>query len=192
LSLTTSGSPQKFLVTTTRLDPMSYMLFGAFSIKLSENGLECDDWLPIVGNIGALDKISRLKDAMDLCMLRVYEGIIMAKRNRHGQVLMRRQEDKEEESEDDDDDEQHDYSLTATEIAELDVFTRDIVRVLNRYSDERIASQSRSNSRPATPVDSPFFGLTRLPRSGHATPYNIGSAYSSRPGTPSRLGPSRK
>lgn len=191
MSVMTPGTPQKFLVTTTRLDPMSYMLFGAFSIRVTEKGLECDDWLPIVGNIGALDQISRLKDAMDLCMLRVYEGISRAKRNRQGRVIMPRREGREGESEDDEDI-KRDYSLTATEIAELDVFTRDIVRILNRYSDERIAYQSRANSRPATPVESPLFGLARLPRSGQATPYNIGSTYNSRPGTPSRLGPSRK
>jgi len=190
ISIATPGTPQKFLVTTTRLDPMSYMLFGAFSIKVTDRGLECDDWLPIVGNMGALDQISLLKDAMDLCMLRVFEGIIMARRNRHGQVIVPRHEDREDESEDDEDNRRRDHSLTATEIVELDVFTRDIVRILNRYSDERIASQSRSNSRPATPIDSPFFGLARLPRSGRSTPQNIGSTYNSRPGTPSRLRPS--
>lgn len=187
--MASSGTAQKFLVTTTRLDPMSYMLFGAFNIKVTERGLECDDWLPIVGNMSALDQISRLKEAMDLCMLRVFEGIIMAKRNRHGRVIVPRPEEKEEESDDEEDDPKRDYALTATEIVELDVFTRDIVRILNRYNQDRVASQSRVNSRPATPVDSPFFGLTRLPstRSGYSTPHHVGSAYNSRPGTPSRL-----
>lgn len=188
--MASSGAPQKFLVTTTRLDPMSYMLFGAFNIRVMERGLECDDWLPIVGNsMDALDQIARLKEAMDLCMLRVFEGIIMAKRTRHGRVIAPQPEEKEGESDDEEDDSKRNSALSATEIVELDVFTRDIVRILNRYNQDRVASQSRVNSRPATPVDSPFFGLTRLPstRSGYSTPHHVGSTYNSRPGTPSRL-----
>jgi small subunit ribosomal protein S24e len=96
-----------------------------------------------------------------------------------------------EEAELDDDDGRNDYSLSSEEIKELDFLTRDIVRILNRYSEERIATQSRHNSRPGTPMGSPAFASLRLPsvgsRSGHSTPYNMGSAYSSRPGTPSRL-----
>ena len=192
-----TNNPQKFIVTTTRLDPMSYMLFGAYNIQVAGRGLECDEWLPIIGNQAALDQISRLKEAMDLCLLRVYEGIVMAKRNRHGRVIMPRPEEKEEESDDDGDDETgqaraRDLSLSSTEIGEFEDFTRNLVYILNQYSDERIASQSAANSRPATPVDSPHFvGLARLPsmRSGTSTPYNIGSAFNSRPGTPSRLRP---
>lgn len=192
-----ANNPQKFIVTTTRLDPMSYMLFGAYNIQVARRGLECDEWLPVIGNQAALDQISRLKEAMDLCFLRVYEGIVMAKRNRHGRVIMPRPEEKEEESDDDEDDETgqdraRDLSLSSTEIGEFEDLTRNLVYVLNQYSDERIASQSATNSRPATPVDSPHFvGLSRLPsmRSGTSTPYNIGSAFNSRPGTPSRLRP---
>jgi len=191
-----TNNPQKFIVTTTRLDPMSYMLFGAYNIQVAGRGLECDGWLPVLGNQAALDQISRLKESMDLCFLRVYEGIIMAKRNRHGRVIMPRPEEKEEESDDDGDGETgqahaRDLSLSSTEIEEFEEFTRNLVYILNQYSDERIASQSATNSRPATPVDSPYFGLSRLPsmRSGTSTPYNIGSAFNSRPGTPSRLRP---
>ena len=191
-----TNNPQKFIVTTTRLDPMSYMLFGAYNIEVAGRGLECDEWLPVIGNQAALDQISRLKEAMDLCFLRIYEGIIMAKRNRHGRIIMPRPEEKEEESDDDGDDETgqaraRDLSLSSTEIGEFEEFTRNLVYILNQYSDERIASQSVTNSRPATPVDSPYFGLSRLPsmRSGTSTPYNIGSAFNSRPGTPSRLRP---
>jgi hypothetical protein len=52
---------------------------------------------------------------------------------------------------------------------------------------------SRTNSRPATPMDSPGYSNARLPpfgssnRSGASTPRGMRSAYSSRPGTPSRL-----
>ena len=191
-----TSNPQKFIVTTTRLDPMSYMLFGAHNIRVAGRGLECDEWLPVLGNQEALDQIARLKEAMDLCFLRIYEGIVMAKRNRDGRVIMARPEEKEEESDDDGDDETgqaraRDLSLSSTEIGEFEELTRNLVYILNQYSDERIASQSVTNSRPATPVDSPFSGLVRLPgmRSGTSTPYNIGSAFNSRPGTPSRLRP---
>lgn len=190
-----TNNPQKYIVTTTRLDPMSYMLFGAYNIQVAGRGLECDEWLPITGNQAALDQISRLKEVMDLSFLRVYEGIVMAKRNRHGRIIIPRPEEKEEESDDDGDDtgqtHQRDLSLSSTEIGEFEGFTRNLVYVLNQYSDERIGSQSATNSRPGTPVDSPYFGLSRLPsvRSGTSTPYNIGSAFNSRPGTPSRLRP---
>lgn len=187
-----ANNPQKFIVTTTRLDPISYMLFGAYNIQVAGRGVECDEWLPIIGNQATLDQVSRLKEAMDLCFLRVYEGIVMTKRNRHGRIIIPRPEGKEES--DDDDTEralQRDLSLSSTEIGEFEDFTRNLVYIMNQYSDERIASQSATNSRPATPVDSPYFGLSRLPsmRSGTSTPYNIGSAFNSRPGTPSRLRP---
>ena len=187
-----ANNPQKFIVTTTRLDPMSYMLFGAYNIQVAGRGLECDEWLPIVGNQAALDQISRLKEAMDLCFLRVYEGIVMAKRNRHGRIILR-PEEKEEESDDEGDGagqtHERDLSLSSTEMGEFEDITRNLAYILNQYSHERIASQSVTNSRPGTPVDSPYFGLSRLPsmRSGTSTPYNIGSAFNSRPGTPSRL-----
>ena len=189
-----TNNPQKFIVTTTRLDPMSYMLFGAYNIQVAGRGLVCDEWLPIDGNQAALDQISRLKDAMDLCFLRVYEGIVTAKHNQHGRIIPR-PEEKEEESDDVGDDtgqtQKRDLSLSSTEIGEFEDFTRNLVYILNQYSDERIASQSATNSRPGTPVDSPYSGLSRLPsmRSGTSTPYNIGSAFNSRPGTPSRLRP---
>ncbi|KAH9950341.1 P-loop containing nucleoside triphosphate hydrolase protein [Amylocystis lapponica] len=83
-------------------------------------------------------------------------------------------------------------SLSPTEIKELDMMTRDIVRILNHYSTYRVAMQSHHNSRPATPMDSPMSSSGRLPplggsRSGYSTPHYMGSSYNSRPSTPSRL-----
>ncbi|KAG6813786.1 hypothetical protein H0H92_007198 [Tricholoma furcatifolium] len=147
---------QTFLVTTTRLDPMTYMLFGAYKLQITERGLECDNWLPIVGNLDALDDVSELKTLMEGCMLRVFEGITMGRRHRRGTVptLPR------EEAESGDEDEDRDYSLSRDEVKELDLMTRDVVRILNRYSEERMASQSRQNSRPATPMGSPLMQPT--------------------------------
>ncbi|KAF8078620.1 P-loop containing nucleoside triphosphate hydrolase protein [Lyophyllum atratum] len=160
---TGGGNAQTFLVTTTRLDPMTYMLFGAYKLQVTERGLECDNWLPIVGNLDALDDVQHLKTLMEACMLRVFEGITMGRRHRRGSAMR--------------------------EVKELDLMTRDVVRILNRYSDERMASQSRQNSRPATPMGSPSTQPIRLPGSisGYSTPTFGGSAYNSRPGTPSRL-----
>jgi hypothetical protein len=59
----------------TRLDPMTYMLFGAYNLLVTQKGIECDGWLPVVGNLHALDDIQRLKTLLDGCMLRVFEGV---------------------------------------------------------------------------------------------------------------------
>lgn len=182
----TAGNSPTFLVTTTRLDPMTYLLFGAFNIEVSERGLECDNWLPIVGNLDALDDIQRLKILMEACMLRVFEGIVMSRRNKRQIQSINSREDEIE-------DDREKAALSKEEVKELDLMTRDVVNILNRFSDERIATQSRSNSRPATPIGtplgSPSFQSLRLPtvpgsgpRSGYSTP-----SYQSRPSTPSRL-----
>lgn len=190
ISSNAGGGAQTYLVTTTKLDPMTYMLFGAYKLEVVERGLECDGWLPIYGHLDALDDVQRLKTLMEGCMLRVFEGITMSRRQRRGQILpvLRREEESESGDEDDD---RKDYSLSRQEVKELDLMTGDVVRVLNRFSDERIATQSRQNSRPATPISSPSLSSIRLPGggswSGYSTP-NVGSTFNSRPGTPSRLG----
>ncbi|EIN13744.1 P-loop containing nucleoside triphosphate hydrolase protein [Punctularia strigosozonata HHB-11173 SS5] len=190
VSSVTSGPAQKYLVTTTRLDPMTYVLFGAHKIVVAERGLECDEWLPIVGNVDALDDIQRLKYLMEECFLRVFAGITSGRRHQHTRAVPipppPRDAEEEEES-GSEDDESKDYSLTKVEIAEFDQFTRDIVRVLNRYNEERIQTQSRQNSRPGTPMGSPLSspslgGLSRLPSFAGSR-----SAFNSRPGTPSPL-----
>jgi small subunit ribosomal protein S24e len=167
---TTSSSPQTNLVTTTRLDPLTYMLFGAYKLQVTERGLDCDGWLPIVGNLDALDDIQRLKTLMESSMLRVFEGITMSRRQSRAANLPVLPREEEPESEADDEDIK-DLSLSREEVKELDFLTRDIVRILNRFSDERMLSQSRQSSRPATPYG----------RSGFSTPGNA-----SRPATPSR------
>ncbi|KAL1405978.1 hypothetical protein Q8F55_007661 [Vanrija albida] len=59
----------------TRLDPMTYMLFGAYKLYVTQRGLECDNWLPVTGNLNALDDVQRLKTLLEACMLRVFEGV---------------------------------------------------------------------------------------------------------------------
>lgn len=70
-----SGGGQTMLKTVTRLDPLTYMLFGASKAKSANGGIMCDDWLPIRGDSVALDDLERVKRMLDLCMLRVFEGI---------------------------------------------------------------------------------------------------------------------
>ena len=108
--------------------------------------------------------------------------------------------DGDEDAEDEDDDARvKNYALSDLEIRELDEMTRRITQILNDYNRWRVANQSRHNSRPATPMDSPVFPMSRLPsfgghpggsRSGYSTPsgHNFGGAsFISRPGTPSGL-----
>ncbi|KAI6047638.1 hypothetical protein EDC04DRAFT_2886469 [Pisolithus marmoratus] len=192
-NLTVAGqNPQTFLINTTRLDPMTYLLFGANGIEVTERGLECDGWLPVVGNLAVLDDIQRLKTLMETCMLRVYDGIFMNQR-RGGRTRRRTipARDNVDETYDDDVSLSDDFSMSPREVADLDMITRDVVRILNRFSEERLALQSQSTSRSATPIASPAFSQNRLPnvgsRSGYATPYGVESVYSSRPATPSRL-----
>ncbi|KAF7320340.1 hypothetical protein MKEN_00818800 [Mycena kentingensis (nom. inval.)] len=166
---TTSSSPQTTIVSTTRLDPLTYMLFGAYQLDVVNRGLECDGWLPVVGNLDALDDVQRLKALMEGSMLRVFEGITM-NRQRSRQPRIPREDERESEIDDYDN---RDLSLSKEEIKELDMLTRDIVRILNRYADERI-SQSRYSSRPASPF-----------RSGFSTPFGRSTPQVSRPQTPS-------
>ena len=110
------------------------------------------------------------------------------RRHRHFAPVAPREE---EESGDEDDTKMKDYSLSEREIKDLDYLTRDIVRILERFAEERIENQSRANSRPGTPLASPAFSSIKLPpvgsRSGQSTPFGSRSAYNSRPSTPSRL-----
>jgi len=189
-NLAGGGSSTTFLVNTTKLDPMTYMLFGAHQLQVVDRGLECDNWLPIFRDrgSGALYDIQRLKTTMEACMLRVFEGITMSRRNRIRQplpILPREESESEDEA-----DSNKDYSLSSQEIQELDELTRDVVNVLNRYSDERNTSQSQQNSRPGTPwaspVGSPMYRPARLSDNGYTKPA-FSSTFHSRPGTPSRL-----
>jgi hypothetical protein len=171
---------------------MTYVLFGAYQIAVTAQGLECDEWLPIVGNVSALDDIQSLKVMMEACLSRVFEGLAM-RRTRFFPRTTAVSPREEEESGDEEDmrENPRDYSLSTKEVRELDDLTRNIVRILNRYAEERMEVQSRTNSRPATPIDSPSFSNVKLPpsstRSGTPTLYGMRSAYDSRPATPSRL-----
>ena len=180
----TGSSATTFLVTTTRLDPLTYILFGAHNVDVVERGLECDNWLPIVGDVNVLDDIQRLKTFMEASMLRVFEGIAMS-RLRKGQALPVRPREEDSESESwDEEDSKKDYTLSPQEVVELDYMTRDIVNILTRYNEVRIA-QSRQQSRAATPVpDSSPSWLNSRPSGGSVSGYSTPNRFYSRPGTP--------
>ncbi|KAJ1311565.1 hypothetical protein OPQ81_010049 [Rhizoctonia solani] len=189
---------QLFLRNCTRLDPMTYMLFGAYNLVVTPRGLECDNWLPITGNIDALDDVRRLKSMMEACMLRVFDGICGRMNSRDKDYRSHFRLKDERVSGTDEEIGAQGTPLSQKEVQELDYLTGDIVRILNRYSEERLSRQdSRWNSRPGTPSGystPPYFGpgTIRMSASGTSTPnpgyggYRLGprSAYfDSRPST---------
>ncbi|KAL9937781.1 hypothetical protein V8E36_003326 [Tilletia maclaganii] len=75
VTATSNSTPQTMLRMCTRVDPLSYILFGSYDIRVDHRGLHCDGWLPVTGNINALDDVERLKAVLNVCMLRVFQGI---------------------------------------------------------------------------------------------------------------------
>lgn len=148
---TANSSPTTFLCTTTQIDPMIYILFGANDVQMGDGMLNCDDWLPVVGNMDALQVIQKLRTIMDDAMLRVYEGLVLKQRS------FRREKDAHQSGR------LHPSPLSESEVVEIDVFTREIVRVLNRYSEERrqfISRLDRSSPVPFKSTDT-HRGLSR-------------------------------
>ncbi|KAK4698816.1 hypothetical protein P7C70_g7454, partial [Phenoliferia sp. Uapishka_3] len=146
---------QMFLRATTKLDPLGYMLFGAHKLQVTESGLECDDWLPIVGNVSALDDVERLKDVLDCSLLRVFEGLGVAiSKGRERQAIRPTRHD-DEEGEGEADQEAMDLddpTLSPAEVVDLDRLTSGVVKVLNMFSEAQGGDSSRSASRPETPA----------------------------------------
>ncbi|KAF8337571.1 uncharacterized protein EI90DRAFT_3152220 [Cantharellus anzutake] len=145
-----------FLRDTTRLDVVTYVLFGAHQVLSADPGLICDNWLPVQGNQNILEPVKELKTYLEACMLRVFEGISAANSQRSRERLIQSafkfaQNDDVSDSDDDDQDDEA-TPLSQEEIDEIDSLTDDVVEILEMFSEERIASQSRMTSRPSTPV----------------------------------------
>ncbi|KAF5375029.1 hypothetical protein D9758_000280 [Tetrapyrgos nigripes] len=174
-----SGPASTFLVTTTHIDPLTYILFGAHQLEKNEQGISCDSWTSIVGHLDALDDLYDLKKLVDGCMLRVFEGIIMSRRHKRQNIPMMQREESESGWELDD---RKDYSLSAHEVKELDFLSRDVVSILNQASVDK---QGFRQSRPVTPSFGDVSSLSAYPRmaSGYSTPYG-NSAVNSRASTP--------
>lgn len=184
------------LRSTTRLDPLGYMLFGARQLAVHSRGIECDDWLPIVGNVGALDDVERLKDVLDASLLRVFAGLQAAivergtkqKRGWRAPSEVERDDNDEHEDEEDEDRRMIDQPLSDQEIKELDKLTGDVVDLLNRYMHERLdfdASNtvSRAPSRPESRLGTPTGALGSRPGSSLGPKYLFGGGSGGR-GTP--------
>ncbi len=112
-------------------------------------------------------------------MLRVFEGISAANSQKLQDRIIRSRakfalkeddvESTEEEERDDDDQDDKATPLSRVEIVEIDFLTNDVVGILETFSEERIASQSRRTSRPDTPISlrpSPSMGVAPLPNVG--------------------------
>ncbi|GAA5843294.1 hypothetical protein JCM11251_007280 [Rhodosporidiobolus azoricus] len=165
------GEGQTFLRSTTKLDPLGYMLFGAYRLEVTQSGLDCDGWLPIIpstsSGVAALDDVGRLKEILDYSLLRVFEGLGVAinrGRNNNGrsgpqsrphEQARGRQFDKDDEDEAEADEEAvdpvRDPTLSAQEVKDLDRLTSNVVHLLNSYNETLGPSSSRTSSRPQTP-----------------------------------------
>lgn len=169
----------KSLRGTTRIDPMTYLLFGAAKLQLGEfpfRGMICDEWLPIKGHHVHLGDLARLRELMDGCILRVFEGLAkmlgMSRHERERHRLGTRagaepadDDDKdglrgEREAEDGevlDEEEGGDAQkraggpLTKDEIKEFELLTMDVVRVLDCYALERQGTERSGQTTPTGP-----------------------------------------
>ncbi|KAH9469772.1 hypothetical protein Pst134EA_007049 [Puccinia striiformis f. sp. tritici] len=178
------GKEQMSLRSTTRLDPLGYMLFGARQLQPYTSGLRCDGWLPITGNAGALDDVERLKHVLDASLLRVFDGLqaqivesnprstkrgprvnqiaskITPAGNKKSQVVVDGEQEEESIDSEFEVDEGEDKEevvpvqfgkLTNGEIQDLQRLTEEVVSLLNKYSEERLATDVNSSRAPSRP-----------------------------------------
>jgi small subunit ribosomal protein S24e len=162
VSVATQGTPATFLISTTRVDPLIYLLFGAYKVERTSRGLMCDDWVHIIGHLDGLEDLYQLKLLFNGVMKRVYQGLIM--KGREQRIKVRAQEGVDEREWEDCD--ERDFSLSKDEMKELNLLSRDLVDIMEVYTQERIAAPSRAISRPPTPSR-----LTKTAASTQGTPY---------------------
>lgn len=130
-----SGGPT-MLRNVTRLDPLTYMLFGANRLQPKMEGeMLCDNWLPIRGAKECMTNVEKLKAILDVCMLRVFEAIQPEGSNQDGKSN------------------NNSRRLESREVIEFEELTSGIVRILDMSSKERndASSSSRASTRPTTP-----------------------------------------
>ncbi|EIW72544.1 hypothetical protein TREMEDRAFT_70747 [Tremella mesenterica DSM 1558] len=169
----------------TRLDPMTYLLFGAYRLRAVSGGIEADGWLSITGRLDILDDVQRLKLLVDKCLLRVFEGVnrsLSVGRDHQKKSIPTSEEhvenrgnvemddenqvddDIESERESEDEDEIVNEGkrkvvepLSKDEIRELELLTTDLIKILDAYAAERRGDKSRYQSRSVTPdLNSPM------------------------------------
>lgn len=147
---TNSTNPAPFLVGTSQIDSLHYILFGAYHLQATRQGLECDGWVPIVGPQEVLESIRQVRLLTDQCMLRVYEGINHSARKQQGTFSNTSSRGGSEECLDESiyqgEDELDRVKLSTTEMQELDFLTRDLVRILDKFSSEKAGSLPKGRS----------------------------------------------
>ncbi|PWN42021.1 P-loop containing nucleoside triphosphate hydrolase protein [Ceraceosorus guamensis] len=186
------GGAMTYLRGVTRLNVLTYMLFGANQVRMGDGGIRCDDWLPVKGHFDILDDIDRLKTVLDACMLRVMEGCIHRKRRspRHAAPSRNHDEDEEDERAPSPGVEYGDRSelhLVPQEIEEFERLTAGVVHVLDRFVDETMGP-SRNTTRPPSP--SGYGSAISSMEHGGAGRYSAaGSQYNSRAPSPRGWGP---
>jgi hypothetical protein len=171
------------LRSTTRLDPLGYMLFGTNKLRVNDQGLEGDGWLPIVvprgGDVAALDQVERLKAIFDASLLRVFEGLNVAiARGRRGDKRAAPSgppppppSDTEDEAGIDEPSaaELNDPALSGREIEDLSRLTSGVAELLkihaktsefSRWASSRPSSRSSFNRRNPSPTPSPSPGVS--------------------------------
>ena len=122
----------------TKLDPMTFMLFGANQLRPSpEGGMICDDWLPIKGDFSALDDVERFKTILNICMLRVFEAIEPENTSTVSATMKK---------------------LTEREAKEFEQLAT-AVQILEQYSEERYEDLNPRAAAPSSFYDSKSIGL---------------------------------
>jgi len=165
-----STSVQTFMLGTTRLDILTYLLFGANRLTLTNTALECDGWIPVVGYLSSLENMHRLRRVLDACMLRVFEGI--SKMHREERTSRQRRNpfnrpetpsslpprssgiESEKEYDLGDDVDSRGQALSPIEMQELDLLTRDFVTILDKHG--RRSEYTKTSASPLTFVRRPL------------------------------------
>ncbi|KAF9044531.1 P-loop containing nucleoside triphosphate hydrolase protein [Hymenopellis radicata] len=132
-----SGVSQTSLCNTTSLDILTYVLFGSHKQEIGDTVVRCDDWLVLTRydrNNEAVD-VLRLRQYLDRAMLRFFAGLALGAKKR---PVRRRSADEQEAL----DDPGVVQPLTRTELRELSLLSRDVVRILEKYSKEKITYNS--------------------------------------------------
>lgn len=75
-NVSSGANAQIFLINASRLDLLIYILFSAYRVEVTCKGLECNEWLPVIGELAVLDNLECLKVLMESYMLRVFHGVI--------------------------------------------------------------------------------------------------------------------
>ncbi len=132
-----SHASQTSLCNTTCLDVLTYVLFGSHKQEIGDTVVRCDDWLVLTRydrNNEAVE-ILRLRQYLDRAMLRFFAGLALGGRKRPF-----RQTDEREAL----DDPAAVQPLTRTELRELSLLSRDVVRILDKYNQEKISYDERA------------------------------------------------